>query len=157
MQDKNILFLILGDGAYRRDLENRVLQEKINNVIFINPIEKKLVPKFLRKCHLLLHPIKGGSVIYQYGVSPNKWVDYMYSGRPILSPYDGFQSMINEAECGKFIKPDDPKLLASEILQFSRYDRTILSEMGARGELFVKKHMSYPTLAEKYLNIISKA
>ncbi len=34
----------------------------------------------------------------------NKVVEYMLAGKPIIASYTGYPSMINEAECGYFVK-----------------------------------------------------
>ena len=46
------------------------------------------------------------SEIWNYGWTPNKLIDYMISERPIIAAYDGYRSMINEAECGFLLKQD---------------------------------------------------
>src|SRR5690606_7252976 len=113
---------------------------------------KKEVSLFLEKCHLLLNPWMGGNTIYKYGVSPNKWIDYMYSARPILVSLDGFQSIINEARCGEFIKADDAELMAETILKYNRMDKDYLNEMGKKGREYLLANMTYDILTDKYLN-----
>ena len=48
----------------------------------------------------------------------NKIVDYMYSGKPIIATYDGFESMINEANCGEFIKHSGSEDLINLFLKY---------------------------------------
>ncbi len=67
-------------------------------------IEKKLW--FINK------PVEGEWFLYKFEVSPNKWIDYMFSARPILVSLNGYRSIISEANCGKFINSDNVELVA---------------------------------------------
>lgn len=154
LKNKPITFLILGDGPLKDELLQRTIKNKQHNVIFIDAVKKELVQSFLERCHLLVNPWKSTKFLYDYGVSPNKWIDYMYSGRPILVSFNGFKSIIDEAGCGKFIKADDPLLMAQNIEKFSMMDHCELDIMGAKGKEYLTKNLSYEKLSEKYLNII---
>lgn len=154
LKGKPISFLILGNGVLKDELENKVKNLGLKNVHFLDPVPKKKVSRFLEKCHLLLNPWKGGDKIYRYGVSPNKWIDYMYSARPIIVSLDGFPSIINEAGCGVFIKADDVADLAKTIEEFYCMDRKKLDQMGAAGKAYLLNNLTYERLTEKYLKII---
>ena len=36
-----------------------------------------------------------------FGVSSNKWIDYMYSAKPVIISYSGYKSLINDPGCGR--------------------------------------------------------
>src|SRR5699024_1974525 len=48
----DIRFLIYGDGNERDMLEQRCLDEQINNVIFKGHVERKYIPAILKKSHI---------------------------------------------------------------------------------------------------------
>lgn len=154
LKDHRVTFMILGDGPLRSTLEKRAKILELQNVKFLEPVKKVLVQDFLVKCHLLVNPWQGGRKIYKYGVSPNKWIDYMYSGRPILVSLDGYKNIINEAECGLFIEADRPDLLAESILQFASLDKEELSRMGERGKSYLMTKLTYESLSARYLQIV---
>jgi glycosyltransferase involved in cell wall biosynthesis len=149
--NQKIHFLILGDGPLKKEMIQRA--RNLKNVTFIHKIDKKYVNSFLKKCSVLLHPVMKRS-IYNYGISPNKWIDYMLSGKPVIVSYDGYQSFINEANCGVFIPAQKPVLLAAEIKKFSKYPQSALDEMGNAGQKFVKEELNYSYLADKYLEVL---
>lgn len=93
--------------------------------------------------------------MYKYGVSPYKWIDYMLSGVPILVSYDGFQSIINEADCGFFIEAENIQLMADTIRKLSKMDKSDLLEMGLRGKLFAVKYLNYNSLGNEFLDFIN--
>jgi glycosyltransferase involved in cell wall biosynthesis len=150
-ENDNIHFIILGNGPLKQALIEQAMG--LDNVTFIEKIDKMYVQTFLSYCSVLLHPVMDKE-IYKYGISPNKWIDYMLSGKPIIVSYSGHQSLINQANCGVFIPAQNPKLLSDEILKFSKMTELEISKMGIRGKIFVKRELNYEKLSNKYLNII---
>ena len=54
---------------------------------------------------------------FYFGTSPNKFLDYLASGLPVLNNYPGWiAEMINKYECGYAICPDDPKAFANALV-----------------------------------------
>lgn len=154
LKNKNIVFILLGDGVLKDEYKNEAKRKTLDNVIFLDAVPKSQVSKFLEKCDLLLNPWQGGGTIYNFGVSPNKWIDYMNSAKPILVALDGYPSIINEAGCGKFIKANDPNELAKNILEFSYIDKSELRLMGEKGRKYLHSCLNYNILAKNYLSII---
>ncbi len=154
LKDKPIVFAILGDGPLKQKLMARVQETNLNNVYFFDKASKEMVGVFLKHADLLVNPWLGGNAIYRYGVSPNKWIDYMQSSKPILVALDGYHSIINEAGCGTFIEANNPARMAEEILKFSKMDKTTLKQMGEKGKDYLLKNLNYDVLTKKYLKII---
>ncbi len=148
--ENNIYFAILGDGV----LKNKLIENSntLGNIVFLPKIDKEYVNDFLTSCNLLLNPWQD-KYIYKFGVSPNKWIDYMYSAKPIIVSYSGYKSVINEAECGEFINANNPQLLASKILEYSKKNTLELTKMGQNGKKYLEQNLSYTALAKKYINI----
>ena len=46
----------------------------------------------------------------------------MFSAKPVLVSFNGYRSIISEANCGKFIDSDYVGLLAESIQEFSNMD-----------------------------------
>jgi len=77
--------VIVGDGKEKPKLVKEY--GDMENVLFIDPIKKQQVQSMLElfdACYIGLQKEK----LFQYGVSPNKLFDYMYSGKPILYAID---------------------------------------------------------------------
>ena len=66
----------------------------------------------------LLYFSTHNSKIWKYGQSLNKLIDYMLSGTPIIGSYDGYETMINESNCGEFIMPNDSDELLRKIYKY---------------------------------------
>lgn len=154
LKDENIVFAILGGGPLKEKIVEQAKEAGLSKVHFFDKATKEMVGTFLKHPDLLVNPWMGNTSIYRYGVSPNKWIDYMHSSKPILVSLNGYYCIINEAGCGKFIEADNPALMAKEILNFSKTDKMELKRMGENGKKFLVENLSYNVLADKYLDII---
>jgi len=150
--DQNIKFKILGGGPLKSFFQKKY--KHLNNVKFLKPVLKQEVGAFLERCDILLNPWENKS-IYKYGISPNKWIDYMYAAKPIIVPYNGYKNIINEAECGEFIETDNPQLFAETILKYSKMPNEVLEEIGLNGKRYLEDNLTYDILSEKYLELIN--
>ena len=149
IDEEQIHYLIVGTGdlehTYKRKYENQ------RNVTFHPKISKEQVPQVLKKCDVLYfatHP----SEVWNYGQSLNKLVDYMLAGKPVIGSYTGYQSMLNEANCGVFVPSGDVNALVAQIVSFSKFQKSDLSRMGNRGKSWVNQHRTYRKLGLQYLN-----
>ena len=150
-ENKEVFFAIYGDGPLRLRLE--LESAHLQNIKFYGSAPKSEIIPILKQCDLLLMPINNNQ-IYEYGVSPNKWIDYMMSGRPILLPYSGYRSLINEANCGFFIEANNPILMAQKIISIMEMDKALLDKMGQNGFNYVMNNRSYEKLSFDYIEFI---
>ena len=153
LRDKKIRFIILGEGPEKRKLIEKYKDNK--NIIFLNAVSREEVIPIISKADLLVN-LWGKLNIYQYGVSPNKWIDYMLSGCPILVAYNGYRSMINEADCGFFVEANRPDILAETILNISQMDKAELTIMGLNGRKWVLDNCNYKDLGSKLWKFIQE-
>lgn len=144
----DIIFNFIGEGDDKEKLKEYSIG--LLNVNFIPSIPKECVIKVLERSTLLMHAFFDKEH-HKYGISPNKFIDYMYSARPILVMYSGFQSLINEAECGEFIPTGNINLFANKIREYTMKSPQELNEIGQRGKDFLIKNMQYKQLAHKLL------
>ncbi len=80
-ENKEILFVIVGEGENRAEIETKY--GKLPNLKFLDFIPKNQVQSMLSLfdvCYIGLKKQK----LFEFGVSPNKLFDYMYSAKPIL-------------------------------------------------------------------------
>jgi glycosyltransferase involved in cell wall biosynthesis len=154
IKTNKVHFYLLGDGP----LKNKYLYESagLNNVTFIEPVPSAELSLFLSNFNLLICPIPNQS-IYRFGISPNKIIDYLRSGRPILFSYDGYPSFINGDRYSFSISADDSELLASKLEAILEMSEDILTEMGRNGLSTVENYHSYNFLTDKYIQIINNS
>ena len=148
-----IHFLVVGDG----DLRNRYIKEYkyLDNLTFAPRVSKIMVQSILARCDLLYFSVHS-SKVWQYGQSLNKVIDYMMSGKPILASYSGYESMINEANCGVYVQAGNVLELENQVHFFSGMGRLEREEIGRRGKEWLLTHRQYKKLAVDYENILLK-
>ena len=146
----NIYFVIVGQG---QEKENLIEQSKmLNNVLFIDPIDKMKVQSMLSLfdvCYLGLQKEK----LFKYGISPNKLFDYMYASKPILFAVDTTNNIVEIAKCGLNVEAENIVMLKESIEKLSLENRTKLDKMGKNAKAYVMNHHSYDVLGKKYIDI----
>lgn len=148
--NSNIHFVLLGDGKTKDELMG--LAQGTDNITFAPRVAKNYVNSFLEKCDVLYDSVMA-IPLYEVGLSRNKWMDYMYAGKPIIASYTGYLSLINEAHSGEIVPAGDTKLLVDKIQEYSQKPNSELIQMGMRAREFVLKNRSYEFLAGQYIQI----
>src|SRR5690606_4592622 len=110
-RNSRVQFLILGDGPELPTMMSRAAG--VTNVTFLGKVEKGRVHGFLKRCDILINTWKDLS-IYDLGVSPNKWIDFMFAGKHVLAAYSGFKCILSEAGCGYFVEAENAEGFANE-------------------------------------------
>lgn len=124
LKDLPVTFCVFGDGDEKNDLEQRVQDEKIGNVIFFGKVEKKFIPSIMASADLLLLYSQIMPRISRYGMSQNKLFDYLAGGKPILSNQRNPYSIINKYECGIEKEFSDSESLARQIQELLNSEKT---------------------------------
>jgi glycosyltransferase involved in cell wall biosynthesis len=150
--DSRFLFLFLGDGACKKCYQERT--KGLTNVIFIPKVKRDEVSSFLELCDLLYFSALR-SKIWEYGWSPNKLIDYMMAGKPVLASYSGYKSMINEANSGFFIDAENPQEITNALNEIILLPKERLLQMGANGKSWVIKNRQWEVVANTYLDYIN--
>ena len=148
---QNIHFLIIGKGDMKEKWMERT--KDLSNVSFPPPVDKKKINHFLSFVDVCFDSFE--STLARYGLSRNKWIDYMFAGKPIICSYSGYQSMINEANSGSFVKYGDVDGLVNEIVAYSKKDKCELEAMGARAKKYLLENRTFDKLASQYENIMN--
>jgi glycosyltransferase involved in cell wall biosynthesis len=152
-ENTNIHFVLVGKGGEEETLKAKVKEQKLQNITFIPSIPKIQVQSILQKfdiCYLGWYN-KG---IYQYGVSPNKVFDYMYSGKSILHSISVNNDIISKAKCGITVESENPIAIKEIIIEFFLKDLGEMDRMGANGKAYVLKYHSYASLAQSYIQLM---
>jgi len=148
-----IHFMLVGSGALKNNFEDEL--REYTNVTFLGRIEQNKVKYFLNKCDILYLSTQH-SIVWNYGQSMNKVVEYMLASKPIIASYSGYPSMINEAQCGYFIDSEDPKDIQKAILDIVNLSQKKRDSMGERGRKWIYKNRQYSKLAKDYLYAINR-
>lgn len=124
-KEKDIVFLIYGDGDEKEELEDYCKVNKINNIIFKNRVTKDKIPYILSKANLLLfnghEKPESKFNIMKYGVSARKMFDYLASAKIILQTFDANYSTLKKYDCGIILQQTTSNEISNEILKIKNF------------------------------------
>lgn len=155
LQDTNVLFVLIGDGMTKESLIDETQRRNITNVVFLPPVSKKEVFKYILASDMgasILKNVPAFKTVYS-----NKTFDYMACKKPILMAIDGVsRQLVEESRSGCYVTPEDPKEFNIAIRKCMS-DKDSLREQGENGYRYAKENFDRFILANKYIDIIKNA
>ena len=151
LKESKLQLVLVGDGHERERLTRRLTEQGLQSqVSLLPPIPKAQVPAFLAAIDIAY--IGWQRVpIYRFGIAPNKLMDYMMAGKPVLHSVEAGNDPVTEAGCGLTVPPEDPAAIAQGLQRLAALKPGERKSMGERGRQFVLRHHSYPVLAARFL------
>lgn len=149
--DSRFLFVFVGDGALREAYQRRTAG--CQYIHWVGRVNRSEVPSYLQQCDLLYFSALP-SPVWEYGMSPNKLMDYLLAARPVLASYSGFPSLINEAGCGEFIPAGDERALVEALERFRVMPPQERLKLGARGRTWLLANRTWDRLARNYAELL---
>jgi len=149
LTDTNVIFWLIGKGMKRNELIAEAAKRKITNVEFIEPVPKADIFKYILASDM------GASVLIKNDtfktIYSNKTFDYMSCKKPILLAIDGVsRDMVEEADAGIFIEPENPKDFADKI-RFYLNNSEKIKQQGVNGYNYARKNFDREILANEYI------
>lgn len=143
IQTNDIYFVFIGSGPLLHYLKS-VCSEQ--NTYFTGHVPKEQLPFYLQQCDILINTWLNRP-IYRFGVSPNKWIDYMFSARPVLLALNANSQIFSEAGCGWQIPAQDTVKLKEYIIQAKNTPTSDLNDLGQKGKHYLISNLTYTSLS----------
>lgn len=118
VDNPKIKFIIFGSGDELEKLKQRVLDERINNVIFKGSVNKQYVPSIVSKSDLNLVHWEMNPLL-RVGESYNKAFEYFAAGKPVFYTIRPGYSIVEKYKCGKLTEGFTVKDIADGITKMS--------------------------------------
>lgn len=150
----DLRFVIVGDGARRAWLEQRLATLGLDNITLLPYQPRSVVPQIYASSDVCLVPLKRGTAQATF---PSKIYTIMASGRPAVVSVDADSEaawVVQQAQCGLAVPPDDPDALAQAILR-AYQDRATFRTYGENGRRYVIQHHSRQAAARQYHELIT--
>lgn len=150
----DIRLVLVGDGRLKPRLMERARAEKLDNILFHNPVDKVRLSGLMAAADLGLQCLANVSAFY-YGTSPNKFFDYIAAGLPVLNNYPGWLAeLIAEHDCGFAVAPDDADAFA-DALERAADDRLTLRRMGQNSMHLARQQFDRSNLADQWVDWVT--
>lgn len=150
----NIGLVLVGEGAYKKQVEEMVRRDGLTNVVMLpfQPYED------------ISHVFSLGDVglvISKPGVGansvPSKTWSIMSAGRPVLANFDEneMKTILEKNECGIFTKAGDKEAFKAAIIKLYR-NRELCGQYGRNGRRFVMTHLTKEVGTQKYVEVVKE-
>lgn len=154
-KNPDICFVIVGDGAAKENVESRVRNEGIGNVVMLplQPYEDIAHVFSLGDVGLIIS--KGG---VRDSSVPSKTWNIMAAEKPIISSFDEdseLSRIVRESGCGIAVPADDEDRLEEAVLK--AYGEMDLAEAGRLGKAYLDQHLSKDVCVGAYVDVIEAA
>ncbi len=152
--ERDILFLLIGDGVRRAEAEALVRDRRLENVRFgpFQPMER--YPLLLNAADCCLATLQASVAT---PVVPSKIAGILAAARPVVAalPPGDAREMIEASGGGICVPPGDAAALADAIRRIARDPASAL-EMGAAGRRYVERHFSRDGAAREYDALVER-
>ncbi len=147
-EERGIIFLIVGDGAEREMLEEKVKKLGLENVVFERLIPKAKMPALVSISNACVVSLLDIPVFR--GALPSKMYEYMAMRKPILMFAAGeCAELLEKAYAGLASIPNDLDSAVSNLLKlFRENDKT--AAMGESAEAFVGANFSREVICDRW-------
>lgn len=151
-EEPDIQFVLIGEGAYKKRVQEIIAEKSIGNVTLLpfQPYED------------ISHVFSlgdAGLVISKPGVGensvPSKTWSILSASRPVLANFDEneLKSIVNDNQCGIFTKAGDKEAFKQAILDLY-HDRARCEQLGRNGREFILKNLTRAVGTQKYVDVI---
>ncbi|QOT10332.1 glycosyltransferase family 4 protein [Paenibacillus sp. JNUCC32] len=150
----DILFVFIGDGAMKPEMQRYVEEKGLGNVRFL-PFQPKENIKYslcAADVHLVVNQkgIKGVSV-------PSKIYGVMAAGKPILGVLEqGSEAavLIKESGCGVVVEPQQYREISQHIANMYACGTETLELTGRGGRLYLERYLAKAQSIDKYRTLL---
>lgn len=152
----DIQFLLVGNGAGRNAAEQHSKKINAGNVKFLSYQPHEHLPQMYGSADVCVIPLRRGFTTESV---PSKLFTIMAAGKPAVAAVDRNSdtwNLIENAQCGVCVEPEDPRLLADAIMHYFQNPQKRL-DAGQNARLCTETNYHPATLAEAYLKVMQKA
>ncbi|HEY6564103.1 MAG TPA: glycosyltransferase family 4 protein [Pirellulaceae bacterium] len=152
--EPDVHFLLVGGGKERPRLESLARDRRLDNVTFAGTVPKEQVGEVLAASNACIATLRD---IPEFRMPfPNKVLDYMAAGRPVLLAIDGvIRNVVETAGAGIFVPPGDAAALAAAIRRLQA-DPQAAQAMGRAGHEHVKQFYPIGVQAERFAEVFAR-
>lgn len=149
----DIKIVLIGSGLKKADLMADAKARGLHNVIFMDPMPKGTLAGYFKGADVGLQLLDNIPAFY-YGTSPNKFFDYIATGKPVINNYPGWVAdMIRENDCGWAVAPDAPEAFA-DALEAAQARKADLPAMGQRSLALATDKFNRENLAKAFVEVL---
>ncbi len=148
-RDEPVLFLLVGEGAAKPQLQALAAQQGLDNVRFLPYQPKELLGSSLASADVHLVPLQRGLAGFMV---PSKLYGILAAGRPYIAAVDadGETALVTKrGQCGLRVDPDAPTQMV-EAIRWCLRNRDEAEAMGRRGRELARAEFDRSVATAKF-------
>ncbi|MBD0778827.1 glycosyltransferase family 4 protein [Maribacter sp. ANRC-HE7] len=151
-KDKEINWVIVGDGRKLNWVKKEIKERSLNNVFPLGRYPLETMPHFFKEADAMLVALKDTPV---FGITvPAKIQAYMASGKMILGMINGEgKDLINESKCGYAVAAEDSSSLSEKAIKLLNLSKKERNKMETNALEYYQNNFSKDNLFSKLENI----
>jgi glycosyltransferase involved in cell wall biosynthesis len=147
-----VLFLLVGEGAEKARIISLARSRGLTNVRFVGQQPREKIPAYITASDACLVLLKRTELFKT--VLPTKMLEFMSCARPVILGVDGHaRKIMEQANAGIFITPEDPAALAEAVMRLAA-DPALRESLGRNGRQHVLRYFSRQHTAKVYLDVL---
>ena len=148
--NKDMHFVFVGDGYLKDKLREQVKGN--TNITFISKINKNQVQHMLTFFDICFVG-RNKTPLFDYGVSSNKFFDYMLAKKVIISSSNKIKDPVELSGSGLIVEPENGKAIVDGIIKIYNYSAKEREEIAIKGYNYVKEYHNFKYLSDLYLKL----
>ncbi len=152
-ENRDVRFIVVGEGRYQKELEDEVEKLGIKNMFIMIPKQPaEIIPEILAVCDVAFLSFKE-TKLFELTI-PAKLQSYMACGMPVLAAAKGeTQKVIEEAGCGICVEIGNSRACAAAICHLMKEN---LKGMGENSARYFEKYFNKKMLMDKMCRFFRK-
>lgn len=152
--EKDIKFVLLGDGPEKEKLLKMTATLQLSNVFYFNSIDSTYMPNIVKAIDAAIIPLKKLDLFK--GAIPSKIFENLAMEKPILLGVEGEakELFIEQGRCGLFFIPENADDLAEKILMLKN-NHALALELGVNGRKYVNQNFSREKIVSNFYSVLS--
>ena len=149
-----IKFVIFGDGDELESLKQRVVNEKITNVVFKGRVNKQFIPSIDNKADLNVVHWEMNPLL-RVGESYNKSFEYFAAGKPVFYTVRPGYSIVEKYHCGRLTEGFEAKDIAAGIINMAELSDAEKTDMAKNARQTAEVY-DFKNLTKKLIEIFNR-
>ena len=151
LQDRgvsDVVVFMVGEGPLKSEMVSRAKELHLQNLHFHSYVQKPVIMGFYQEIDVAFMGLRD-LPLFKYGPTPNKLMDYLASGKPVIYAINSSFNPVKEAGAGETIEPDNAEQLCEAILKLKAMSPDERFAMGEAGRNYAVKELHFKSIAEK--------
>lgn len=146
-ENKDLSFLLVGRGAERKSIIDRIQKEKLQNVLILDPLPREDYELLLQECDIGLIMLDQRFTIPNF---PSRVLSYFEYSIPVVAATDtstDFGDMIETSKSGFWVPAGDVELMIKRLYTLVS-NKEMRCSLGEAGRRYIEEHFTVDVSAE---------